>query len=344
MMRIQWTKRLAGLMAAAILVAGCGGAAGKNETPAPAAKEEEKRLTLYTSFGADLYNPIAEAFQKATGIQVDVVFAGTGEMLKRIEAEKDNPQGDVMLGGGAESYEAYRPYFEPYKIQEDAAIPEGFKAADRLWYGYNSLPMVIMYNKNLVKETEKPTGWKDLLDPKWKGKLAMADATKSGTSFVQVVTMLHLFGKDDNKGWEVVRGVVQNAKVLGSSSQPPKGVNDGEYAVALTHENAAFKYAQAGGPVGFVYPAEGTATIPDSVAVIKGAKHPQNARKFVDWLFSKEGQQLAAKLGLRPTRTDVAPPEGLVPASQIKLVQLDVAWVAAKRNDILNTWKDIITK
>jgi len=335
---------MAGLLTAAILATGC--ATKKQETPAPAApKEEEKVLNFYTSFGAELYNPIAEAFEKETGIKANVVFAGTGEMLNRIKAEAAGPQGDVMLGGGAESFEAYRPYFEAYKVKDDATVPASLKAPDNLWYGYNALPMVIAYNKNLVKETDAPKGWKDLLDPKWQGKLAMADANKSGTAFVQVVTMLHLFGKEANgQGWQTVQGVVKNAKVLGSSSLPPKGVNDGEYALALTIESSVWKYAQAGGPIGMIYPAEGTATIPDSAAVIKGAQHPQNARKFMDFLFSKNGQELAAKMGLRPTRTDVAPPSGLQPMEKIKLINLDMPWVSTKRAEILTQWQDVLSK
>lgn len=339
-------KWMAGLLTAAIFATGC--ATKTTQTPTPAAppvKEEEKRLTLYTSFGADLYNPIAEAFKKETGIEVDVVFAGTGEMLNKIKAETAAPQGDVMLGGGAESYEAYRQYFDAYKVKDDAAVPANMKAPDHVWYGYNSLPMVIAYNKNLVKDADAPKGWKDLLDPKWKGKLAMADANKSGTSFVQVVTMLTLFGKEPNgQGWATVQGVVRNAKILGSSSLPPKGVNDGEYALALTHENAVLKYALAGGPVGMVYPVEGTATIPDSSAVIKGAKHPQNARKFMDWLFSKAGQEQAAKLGLRPARADVTPPTGLQPMGTIKMATLDMPWISAERTAILTQWQEIISK
>ncbi|HYF96330.1 MAG TPA: ABC transporter substrate-binding protein [Symbiobacteriaceae bacterium] len=340
-------KWMAGLLAAMVLATGC--ASTKPQEPAPAApaapKEEEKRLTLYTSFGADLYNPIAEAFTKETGIAVDTVFAGTGEMLNRIKAEAAGPQGDVMLGGGAESYEAYREFFEAYKVKDDAAIPASLKSPDNIWYGYNALPMVIAYNKNLVKEADAPQGWKDLLDPKWKDKLAMADANKSGTAFVQVVNMLTLFGKETGgQGWQTVQGVVKNAKVLGSSSLPPKGVNDGEYAIALTIESSVWKYAKAGGPIAMVYPAEGTATIPDSLAVIKGAKHPQNARKFMDFMFSKTGQELAAKLGLRPARTDVAPPVGLKPLGEIKLVTIDMPWVSAKRTEILSQWQDVITK
>ncbi|MFZ5817254.1 MAG: ABC transporter substrate-binding protein [Bacillota bacterium] len=337
------------LLAGALFLAGCGGAANQPAAPQAETKSEApaepKSLTLYSSFGADLYTPIVQAFEQKTGIKVDVVFGGTGELLKRLDAEKAAPQADVMLGGGAESYEAYRALFEPYTIKEDRLVPDALKAPDRLWYGFNSLPMVIMYNKNLVKESDLPRGWKELQDPRWQGKLAMSDATKSGTAFVQVVTMLTLYGKEDGKGWEAVRAVVKNAKVLGSSSLPPKGVDAGEYALALTHENAAWKYAKAGGPVGWIYPAEGTATIPDSVAIVKGGKHPNNARLFMDFLFSKETQEMASKqLGLRASRTDVTPPEGLQPAESLKLITLDVGWVSSNREKILSQWKDLLTQ
>lgn len=325
---------LAGLLVLAALVSGCGGK--------PAA--EEKRLTLYTSFGADLYNPLAQAFEQKTGIKVDVVFGGTGEILTRVDAEKANPLADVVLGGGAESYVAYLHLWQPYKVKDDALIPDQLKAADRAWYGFNSLPIVLAYNTKMVTAAAAPKGWADLTDPKWKGKIVMADATKSGTSYAQVTAMLSIFGKDDGKGWDVVKKVVANSKVLGSSSLVVKGLNDGEYAVALTYEQGAFKYKQAGGPVEIVYPKEGTVSFPDAVAMAKGARHPNNAKLFMDWLFSKETQEMAARqLLLRPARTDVAPPEGLVPAQEIKLIGFDMTWAGTRRSEILNIWKDIVT-
>jgi len=329
----RWTAVL--LLAALVLaLAGCGGGAAK-----------EERLTLYTSFGADLYTPLVEAFEERTGIKVDVVFGGTGELLRRIEAEKGTAGADVMLGGGAESFEAYRELFEPYTVKDDALIPGALKAPDRLWYGFNALPMVIMYNRDLVPEEELPQGWADLTDPRWEGRLAMSDATKSGTAFVQVVTMLTLFGDDGADGWNTVSAVAKNARVLGSSSLPPKGVDEGEYALALTNENTAWKYAQAGGPVGWIYPAEGTATIPDSVALVKGGANPEAARRFMDFLFSREAQEMAARqLGLRASRTDVPLPEGLDPTDEIHLIELDIAWATSQREEILGRWKDLLTQ
>lgn len=331
---LKWTALLlAGMLVLTLALAGCAGG------------RQPQRLTLYTSFGADLYTPLVEAFEAQTGIEVDVVFGGTGELLRRLEAEREKPAADVMLGGGAESFEAYRELFEPYTVKDDGLIPDALKAPDRLWYGFNALPMVIMFNKEQVAESKLPRGWADLADPRWEGRIAMADATKSGTAFVQLVTMLTLFEDDGDHGWNTVAAVVRNARILGSASLPPKGVDEGEYALALTHENIAWKYAQAGGPVGWIYPVEGTATIPDSVALVKGGPNPAAARRFTDFLFSREAQQLAAEqLGLRASRTDVPLPEGLSPTDEIRLITLDVAWASAQREEILNRWKDLLAE
>lgn len=339
----KMAKLAGGILTAALLLTGCGKAP---EPAAPGAPQaEEKRLTLYTSFGADLYNPIAEAFTKETGIAVDVVAAGTGEMMQRIKAESANPQGDVMLGGGADSFESFRESFEPYVAKEAGLLPENLKAKDGLWHANNALPVVIAYNKNLVPAGEVPAGWQDLTNPKWQGKIVMSNAVKSGTAFTQVTNILTVFGKEaGGQGWQVIEGIVKNAKVLDSSSQVIKGVNDGEYALSLTYEHGAYKYMKAGGPVGLIYPAEGAAIMVDSMAVIKGAKHPTNARTFIDWLLSKSGQELSASMGLRPARGDIALPEGLKPIDQIKTLLVDQKWATEQRTAILNTWQEIITK
>lgn len=303
---------------------------------------EDNRLTLYTSFSSELYEPIAELFEKETGIKVDIVFGGTGDMMKRIEAEKFTPQADVMLGGGSESYEAYRAAFEPYRLMDDLAIPENLKSMDRLWYANNLLPVVIIYNKKLVKDSERPTKWKDLLDTKWQGKIVMANATKSGTAYTQVLIILTVFGKDNGKGWSAMRSLVQNAKIVDSSSLVSKGVHDGEYALALSVENAARKYVKADENVGILYPEEGTANMVDSAAIVRGTRHRQNARRFMDWLYGKSGQALLARLGLRPVRSDV-PVKGLPPIDSIHLLTIDQAWAVMQRQTILSGFQDLVS-
>jgi iron(III) transport system substrate-binding protein len=336
----------------AVLASACGGAA-KTNTPAPTpaagtdAKkaDEPKELVVYTSHTQDIHEPLIKAFEDKTGIKVSIVYAGSGDLFKRMEAEAANPAGDVIFGGGAETYEANKKLLEPYKTKEAANLAAGMIAPDNTWTGFTALPMVLMYNTKLVPAGQEPKSWADLADPKWKGKIAMPDAAKSGSAYTTVVTVLHAIGRDDNKGWDLMKKIVANTKVLGSSTQPPKGANDGEYAIALTHEEAAAKYVAAGGPVKIVYPTEGTSNVPDAVAIIKGAKHPNNAKTFIDFMTGKDMQEYVVKnLSRRSVRTDVAPAAGLEDIKKIKFVNYDMSWAATQREKVLSQWKDIVTQ
>ena len=107
-------------------------------------------------------------------------MAGTGEIIKRMEAEKDRPLGDVGWSFGPEAIGDKKGLFEPYLSAEAGSFFPGQVPADRVWSPFTTMPYVIMYNKKLVSEAEKPKAWKDVLDAKWKGKVAYADAASRG--------------------------------------------------------------------------------------------------------------------------------------------------------------------
>ncbi|SCX81887.1 ABC transporter substrate-binding protein [Alkaliphilus peptidifermentans] len=302
-------------------------------------------VTVYSPHSAEVINPIVKEFQERTGVQVDVVAAGTGELLKRIEAESANPLGDVMWGGGAESLDSFKDYFEPYKTQEDNMIAPYFKDAEYNWTGFSALPMVIMYNKKLVKPEDVPTSWEDLLDDKWKGKIAYADPARSGSSYTTLVTILKAFENDGDDGWNFIRSFIDNldGKIIGSSSGVFVGVADGEYSIGLTLEEAAMRYVVAGADVGVVYPSEGTSAVPDGIAVIKDAKNMENAKLFIDFVVGKDVQNIVVNnFSRRSIRSDLEAPEGLDPIDKIKLVDYDFSWAANNKDEVLDKWRNIV--
>jgi len=326
-------------MLAVTALAGCGEKA-EGET------KGEGSVVVYSPHNAEEINPIINEFTERTGIRVDVVAAGTGELLKRVEAEGENPLGDVMWGGGAESLDSFKDYFESYTIEDDAKIPDMFKDPERKWYGFSALPMVIIYNNKLVSAEEAPLSWEDLTDPKWKGKIAFADPAKSGSSYTILATMLEAFKDDGDEGWATIKAFVENLdnKILGSSSGTYKGVSDGEYAVGLTLEKAASRYIIAGSDMTIIYPSEGTSAAPDGIAMIKGAKNEENAKKFIEFTFSKEVQDLAAKdFSWRSTREDANNPDGLGSIDDINLLDYNFKWAAENKDPILERWKNIVT-
>ena len=312
---------------------------------ATAQGKPEGSVVVYSAADADMVNAGVAAFEKRhAGVKVSTVVAGTGEIIKRMEAEKDRPLGDLGWSFGPEAIGDKKILFDPYAPVEASAFFPGLAPADRVWMPFTTMPYVIMYNKKLVSEAEKPKSWKDLLDPKWKGKVAYADATKSGSSYTLLVTWLTVYGKND-AGWKFVEDLLRQCKVLPKSSMTYQGVANGEYPLGLTFEQGAFEFLKGGAPVGLIYPADGTAVIPDGSAIIRNAPHPNAARLFADFTVSKEFQQvLVEQFGRRSVRKDVASPAGLPTLEQIKTIKYDMEYAATGRNQILKQFQDVLIK
>jgi iron(III) transport system substrate-binding protein len=312
----------------------------------PMAADHEGQVVVYTAAQSTIVQAVGPMFEKKTGIKVQFVEGGTGEVLKRAEAEKANLLGDVFWALAAEPLAANAALLEPYTVTEDAKINAIYKkgmAAGRVQPN-NVTPMVIVYNKKLVSDADAPKTWKALADPKWKDKIAYAAADKSGSSYTILATLLTVFGENE-AGWKVVEDIMKNAKILPSSSRVPKGVADGEYHAGLTYEDAAMRQVAGGAPVGVIYPQDGTSVPPDGNALIKGAKHPKAAKMFLDYVVSKEVMDLLAeKFSLRSARTDVNPPKGFVPLGEIKAVPYDMEWAGKNYQTFIKKWQDIIVR
>lgn len=310
------------------------------------AQAPSKKLVVYCPHPLVFIEPIVKKFEATTGIQTEVVAAGTGELLKRIEAETSNPLGDVMWGGSKSTLEPSKKFFEVYHSPEEAAFFDEVKIPDGKLTSFTQIPSVIMVNTKLIGNI-KIEGYQDLLNPALKGKIAHADPSKSSSSFEHLINMLYAMGKGDpDKGWAYVTALAKNldGKLLSGSSAVYKGVADGEYTVGLTFEEGAATYVKSKAPVKIVYMNEGVISQSDGSAIIKGAKNMDNAKKFVDFLSSKETQTLIAnQLNRRSVRKDTPPAEGLMPMASIKLIKGNDEVVNKSKRLWLDKFKDIYT-
>jgi len=313
--------------------------------PAWAQGKAEDSVVVYSAADADMVNSVVAAFEKKNpGIKASTVVAGTGEIIKRMEAEKERPLGDVGWSFGPEAIGDKKGLFEPYLSKEAGGFFPGQVPADRVWTPFTTMPYVIMYNKKLVSEAEKPAAWKDVLDPKWKGQVAYADASKSGSSYTLLITWLTIYGKNE-AGWKFVEDLLRQCKVLPRSSMTYQAVANGEYPIGLTFEQAAFEYLKGGAPIGLIYPSEGTAITLDGSAVIKNAPHPNAAKLFLDFTVSKEMQDLMVeKFGRRSVRKDVGSPAGLPTLDKIKAISYDLEYAAKNREQLLKRFQDALIK
>jgi len=308
----------------------------KTERTTEYTPDESMRLTIYTSHKEEVYMPIVREFEERTGIWVDVITGGTNELLERIESQQDNVEADVMFGGGVESLKAYEHCFSPYVVGSSDSIREPHQAEDAVWTPFSALPVVLIYNTKLVSP-DKITGWSSLSDSIFRGRIAFADPAISGSSFTALATQI-LAGKSMDKTLATLAENLQG-KTLSSSGDVLNAVVDGSCLVGITLEETALKYIAAGADLAMVYPEEGTSCVPDASAIVKGAPHSENAKRFLDFTVSYEVQQMLSESSYRrPVRSDIPAGESLLPLQDIVLVDYDIDWACKNRDVILSDW------
>ena len=309
--------------------------------------ESSNALVIYCPHPLDFINPLVDDFKaKNPGINVDVIAAGTGELLKRVESEKDNPLGDILWGGSLNTIRLKMDLFENYTSTNEVNIAEFYKNVEGPITRFTTIPSVLMVNTNLSKNI-KIEGYEDLLNPALNGKIACADPSASSSSFEHLVNMLYAMGNGNpEKGWDYIRKFCANldGKLLSGSSAVYKGVADGEYTVGLTFEEGGANYVVSGSPVKLVYMKEGVVFKADGIYIIKNAKNMENAKKFVDYATSYDAQKtINEKLNRRSVRDDLPPSEILLSVDKINVIKDDDATVEANKQNWLNKFKDIFT-
>lgn len=301
---------------------------------------QDNTVVLYSAHTQEIIDALAPRFEEATGIKAEVVKLGSSDVVARVKAEQGNPQCDVIWSIGGEQLEANSDLLEAYTPKDWDTIAEVFKVGTN-WLPYTGIVMVFVANTDMLSDAEMPKTWKDLSDPALKEKISSARADKSGSSYMQLATVLNIYGEEE--GWDVYKGMLANFVLSGSSSAVPRFVNDGEAVVGITLEDNAYRYVAGGGPVKIIYPEDGTTAAPDGIAMVKGAPHADAAKAFIDWALSKETQDfLVEQMGRRPVRTDgVVPPE-LPALDDIKTVPYDFAWSAGNKEAFVAKWTEMV--
>ncbi len=304
------------------------------------APPEEQRLVVYTSHKEEVYGPIVKEFQERTGIWVEVVTGGTGELLEDIAAQGEVPECDVMFGGGVESLSAYAWLFEPYTCSGTELLKPGLRPEGDLWTPFSALPVVLIYNTKLVEPVEL-TGWIDLLDGRWKGKIAFADPAVSGSSYTAAVTLLSCL---PGETWELLKYFTENlGQPLADSGDVVAAVSGGSKSIGVTLEETALKGIAQGEDIGVIYPAEGTSSVPDGSALVAGAPHPDNARAFLEFVQSTDVQALVvSNFYRRSVRQDVADREELPTEEEMGVFDYPVDWASALKEEFLLRWADLV--
>lgn len=290
------------------------------------AAKKEGKVNWYTSVDLPVAERVAKAFSaKYPGIDVKVERTGAERVFQRIGQEYSAKihNVDAVNSSDAAHFIVWKRegILAPF-VPEDVArnYPPEHCDPDGMFASWRASLSVIAYNTKLVKPEEAPKSFKDLLDPKWSGKLVKAHPSYSGT----ILTATFQITRD--LGWEYLEALSkQKVMQVQSSTEPPKKLGLGERAVqADGNEYNLFQMKEKGEPVEIVYPTEGTPLVVGPSAIFKNAPNPNAARLFHSFLFTVECQQLLVDTGgLRSFHKGVKEKEGRTPLSKIKLMKED---------------------
>ena len=307
--------------------------------------EAQQRVVVYSANDSTLNDLAFAAFQKETGIVVEPISTGSGVLFKRIQSEKDHPLGDIIWGVSRALLQSNTAYFAPYKSKNEGAIPAQFRDPNDLWIGTNLHLLVLLQNTAALPADQGPRRWTDLLDPKWRGKIAFTDPANSGSAFANIALLVEQWGGGD-AGWGKVKALIANTKMLNRSSLVFQGVGQGEYPLGISLEYAGLLWAHDGAPVKTIYPEDGTLALMEGVAIIKGGPNPEAAKAFVDWINKKETREMILKATFRrPAREDLdlsSLPGNMPPLAGLKLLSYDEDAWTARRAEALEKIKAMI--
>ena len=301
-----------------------GPAAAAEDPRLPAARKEGK-VVWYTSLALTSAEKVAKLFEAAyPGVKVEVHRTGSQRILQRMmqELSSNIKNVDVVHTSDAGHYVLLKEKnllmrYTPAGVDGFAA---GFKDKDGFHYGLRATVNVIAYNTKAVPAAEAPRTWNDLLDPKWRGKLVTAHPGYSGVIATHVLALVHLHG------WDYFKALAQNKPMLVQSAVDPSGVvASGERPVAVDGgEYTFYQTRKKGNPIEIVYPKEGVPLVVSPSAITSFAPHPNAAKLFTDFIFSRDLQQVLADTeGLYSGHPQVKYPSDKPRLSDLKLLSVD---------------------
>jgi len=330
-------KKTVAVLALLLTVSSTAFAAGNLVVYSPNSDGEIQGILYY--FG-DKYN-----------IKISLQSMGTGECLSKLNAEKANPQADVMFGGvNMGVYTTNKDLFQPYVAKGNDLLSKGYQNTTGYFTNYLLSGSNLLVNTDLEKSLGlNITGYADLLNPALKGKIASANPVSSSSAWAQLCNILLVMGGyESQQAWSYVESLIKqlNGKLTSGSSAVYKGVYQGEYVVGLTYEDPSVALLADGAKnVRVVYPKEGAVWLPAASAIVAGCKNVDNAKQFMDFLISDECQKIVASLTNRPVNIKIPNTNKfLLPFSQIKIAYEDIAYTSDNKKAIQQKWSDLWAK
>jgi len=271
------------------------------ESEASEDKALSGKVTVYMPSPAGLADKLAEGFTASTGVEVETFQGTTGEILARLEAEAANPVADVVIlaswsDGLSMKNDGKVMSYTP--ANADKAV-SGWIDSDSMLFGYSASAVGVIYNTTIIPELS--ADWTELANEEYKDMLAIPDPEKSGACKDFAAGFVNKYG------WDAFEGMAANGMIVpGANKAALEAVTTGEVGILVAGvDYNAYSSMSKGEPLNIYYPAGGTVVNPRPAMIMNTAPNPDNAKAFIDYLYSDEAQQLVADAYLLPGRSDI---------------------------------------
>jgi iron(III) transport system substrate-binding protein len=287
------------------------------EVPKPAGS-----LTVYSGRSQSLVDPIIQQFSQATGVKVQVKYAGTALLAATLLEEGAKSPADVFYAQDPGGLGAVEQLLAPLPESILGRAPPWARSSEGRWVGVSGRARVVVYNTNRLKESDLPDDIYDFVDPKWKGRIGWP---VTNASFQTMVTgMRVLWGEEKTRQW--LRGIqVNQPRVYPDNAPTVAAVGAGEIEVGFTNHYYLYRFLTQQGeafPARNYHPRSGG---PGALIMVSGAgvlatsKNKEAAEKFLEFMLSPVAQQYFASQTFEyPLVEGVATQRGLVPIAQVK--------------------------
>lgn len=314
------------------------------------AAQAKGRLVVYCSGTNELCEAETKAFGEKYDVKTSFIRNGSGSTLAKIDAEKKNPQADVWYGGTLDphSQAGEMDLLAPYASPNLGQILEKFRDPAKRKGNYSSAVYIgiLGFGVNTERLKEKnlpvPQCWKDLTKPEYKGEIQIADPQSSGTAYTALATFVQLWGEEDAfKYLKALNGNI--SQYTKSGIAPARNAARGETAIGIGFLHDYSLEKENGAPLTLVAPCEGTGYEIGGVSLLKGARNADNAKLFVDWVLSKEAQELSWQKGKSYqilTNTTAQSSPHTLKLDELKLIDYDMDTYGATdiRKALISKW------
>ncbi len=309
----------------------------------PAVAKSQDALVVYSSVDEENAKKLLDAFTKSTGVKVRFTFLSSGPAVARIEAEKNNPQADVWYGAPSENHVVLKEkgLSQPYTSPNAKELADKFKDREGYWTSFYMNPLGFASNLTTLKQkgVDPPTSWADLLNPAFKAQVQTPSPQTSGTGYNMVAALVMIMGED--KAFDYLKKLHPSIQTYTQSgTAPSKAAAIGQAGVGIQFTPAFLELIGEGYPLKITFPKEGVGFEAPAISILKGAPHPDLAKKLVDWSISIPGQNALtdAKTYFFPVHPKATLAKGLPAFEEIPTINYDAVWAGREKKRLVDRW------